>query len=170
MTTMTSRYEIRAIDPDVVAALRNLDDAGRRPRIAIDQSGGSPMRCCLRVSRPGESAALVSYAPLRRWAIEHDVDPGAYVEVGPVFIHPEPCPGVDGDGIPSELFGSTKVFRAYDASGTILGGRLVPPDDHPDQVLEEMFVDPAVALVHVRALEFGCFTFEVRRVTADRRL
>jgi hypothetical protein len=26
-----------------------------------------------------------------------------------------------------------------------------------------MFADPRVALVHARALEFGCFTFEVRR-------
>jgi uncharacterized protein DUF1203 len=85
------------------------------------------------------------------------------------FIHPQPCGGPVGDGIPSELFPSWKVFRAYDADGTILGGRLVRPDDHPDQVLEEMFAEPNVALIHVRALEFGCFTFEVRRVTADRQ-
>jgi hypothetical protein len=26
-----------------------------------------------------------------------------------------------------------------------------------------MFADPAVALVHARAVEFGCFTFEARR-------
>jgi hypothetical protein len=166
---MTSRYEIRAIEPAVVAALRERDDAGRPPRLASDGDGGSPMRCCLRVSRPDEPTALVSYAPLRRWAVETGAKPGPYEELGPVFIHPQQCGGYPGEGIPSELFPSTKVFRGYDESGTILGGRLVTPADRPDQALEEMFSDPAIALIHVRALEFGCFTFEVRRVTADRR-
>ena len=63
------------------------------------------------------------------------------------------------------------MLRAYSADGRILGGQLVDPD--PDgspvpveSVLAEMFVDPAVALIHGRALEFGCFTFEVRRAVA----
>ncbi|MGW3510169.1 DUF1203 domain-containing protein, partial [Streptomyces sp. NPDC000994] len=33
-------------------------------------SCGAPLRCCLRRSEPGERIALVSYAPLRRWAAE----------------------------------------------------------------------------------------------------
>jgi hypothetical protein len=60
------------------------------------------------------------------------------------------------------------VLRAYGENGCILGGRLVDaaPDGSPvavESALAEMFADPAVAFVHGRALEFGCFTFEVRR-------
>src|SRR5580704_10082337 len=150
MTTMTSRYEIRAIEPAVAAALRERDDAGHQPRIVTDDDGGSPLRCCLRPSCPGEQIALVSYAPLRRWADETGAQPGPYDEVGPVFIHPQPCDGPADAGIPTELMGATRVFRGYDADGSIVGGRLVPSSEQPERVLEEIFDDPAVALVHVR--------------------
>jgi uncharacterized protein DUF1203 len=169
MTTMTCSYEIRAIEPAVAAALRDCDDAGNPPRMVTDHDGGSPLRCCLRPSDRHEPIALVAYAPLRRWAIQTGAEPGPYDEVGPVFIHPQACRGPAHDGIPAELCGAARVFRGYNADGAIVGGRLVAAGERPDRVLEEMFVDPAVALVHVRALEFGCFTFEVRRVTADRR-
>ncbi|MDQ1010121.1 hypothetical protein QFZ82_004606 [Streptomyces sp. V4I23] len=32
-----------------------------------------------------------------------------------------------------------------------------------DGMLRDVFAGPAVALVHVRAVEFGCFMVEVRR-------
>ncbi|GGU90849.1 hypothetical protein GCM10010275_29750 [Streptomyces litmocidini] len=40
--------------------------------------------------------------------------------------------------------------------------RAVPADGF-DRALAEAFADPAVVLVHVRAVEYGCFDFEVRR-------
>jgi uncharacterized protein DUF1203 len=162
-------FRIRAISPDVLSELRERDDAGRPPRPVTDEAGGSPLRCCLRRSLPGERIALVSYAPLHRWARETAADPGPYDETGPVFIHPEPCEGPPpGPGYPAALAGTSKVFRAYSADGRILGGRLVGADQTAGPavagaVLSQMFEDPAVALVHVRAVEFGCFTFEARR-------
>jgi hypothetical protein len=67
------------------------------------------------------------------------------------------------------VHGSRRVLRAYSADGRILGGRLTEPDEVDDPgsaaaVLAEVFADPDVALVHVRAVEFGCFTFEIRRL------
>jgi hypothetical protein len=92
------------------------------------------------------------------------VDPAAYDEVGPVFIHPTPCAGRDDDGsYPDELRGGPRVFRAYDHHGRILGGRLVQPDEDPERALDEVFRDDRVAVVHARALVFGCFTFAVER-------
>jgi len=35
--------------------------------------------------------------------------------------------------------------------------------DSHEALLADIFTDPLVALVHVRAVEFGCFLFEVRR-------
>lgn len=61
-------YTAHPIPPTVLEELRTTDDAGRAPAPATDDEGGAPLRCCLRRSRAGERIALVSYAPLRRWA------------------------------------------------------------------------------------------------------
>jgi len=171
MTTVTHKrtgFEVRPIPADVLAELRVRDDAGNPPIRLIDPDGGAPLRCCLRPSQPAEWVSLVSYAPLRRWAAEAGAEPGPYDEVGPVFIHDEPCSGPAGAGYPPSLADARRVMRAYSADGRILGGRLYEPGPgagprDAESVLADMFADPHVALVHVRALEFGCFTFEVRR-------
>lgn len=161
------------------AALKELrvsDDSGRavEPFAAgsandhVD-SVGSPLRCCLRPIREGERVALVSYAPLRRWAEERGVRPGAYDECGPVFIHAGECGGPDGNrtGYPFARPGALRTLRRYDADGHIVGGRFfeIPEDAEAgfDAAFAEAFAEPDVVLVHVRALEYGCFHFELRR-------
>jgi hypothetical protein len=171
MTTAThvmTGLDVRAIGADVVRELRVTDDAGNRPRLLVDSDGGSPLRCCLLPVRPGERVALVSYAPLRRWARETGAAPGPYEETGPVFIHPEPCGGPDGPGFPVQICGGRRVFRTYSPAGSITGGLLVEPGQlarpgEAERILARQLEDPDVALVHVRAVEYGCFLFEVRR-------
>lgn len=169
MTTVT--YQPAAIPPHVLEELRRGDDAGVVPRPYVYDMDGAPLRCCLRRSRAGERISLVSYAPLRRWAAQTGADPGAYDEVGPVFIHTGRCQGPDpAGGYPFAETGALRVFRRYSGDGRILGGAVVrlPKDLRQaqltvDQALDAAFADPAVALVHVRAVEFGCFQYEVRR-------
>ncbi|CAM5426382.1 hypothetical protein SVIOM74S_01738 [Streptomyces violarus] len=62
-----------------------------------------------------------------------------------------------------------RTVRRYSAEGHILGGRLVEEPGDFDEALAEAFDDPAVALVHVRAVEYGCFLYEVRRGREVRR-
>lgn len=166
-THTETAFTVRPIPADVIRQLLEADDAGNPPRLLTDDGGGSPLRCCLQPSRPGERIALVSYAPLRRWARETGAEPGPYDEVGPVFIHPDGCDGPSEPGFPRWL-ASHRMLRAYSAAGQILGGRLFEPGAEPDPagaeaLVAEIFADPDVALVHARAVEFGCFTFEVRR-------
>ncbi|WP_221352429.1 DUF1203 domain-containing protein [Streptomyces beigongshangae] len=185
---MTSHHA-RAVGPRVSKELRDRDDAGR-PRTAVeDTEGGAPLRCCLRRSRPGERVVLVSYAPLRRWAAETGARPGAYDEQGPVFLHAGECrgPGTAATGYPFVRPGVLRVLRRYSADGHILGGHLlkIPEtadrtidgavdetirketakeiDEVVDAALTDAFAAPEVALVHVRAVEYGCFLYEVRR-------
>ncbi|MCC5480290.1 DUF1203 domain-containing protein [Streptomyces sp. NPDC059680] len=153
-------YTARPIPSRSLKELRTADDAGRPLAPFTDEEGGAPLRCCLRRSEPGERIALVSYAPLRRWAAETGADPGAYDEQGPVFIHADECPGPSPD--PALPFTDAhRVLRRYSADGRILGGRLTD-DDFPS-ALSEAFADPEVAVVQVRAVEYGCFLYEVRR-------
>ncbi|WP_061297318.1 DUF1203 domain-containing protein [Herbidospora cretacea] len=146
---------IEPIPPATVTALLGTDDAGHAPRFGVDAEGGSPLRCCLTKARPGERVALLTYAPLRRWAR----DPGPYDEEGPVFVHAEPCSGPGSGGWPAAHRGVARVLRAYDERGHILGGRLVPAEGDPESVARELLREAAV--VHVRAVEFGCFQFSV---------
>ncbi|MET9802606.1 DUF1203 domain-containing protein [Streptomyces sp. NPDC006368] len=103
-----------------------------------------------------------------RWAAGAGVDPGPYDECGPVFVHAEECGGqTSGPRYPAGLHGARRVLRAYGAQGRILGGTLIElPRERAaevDGVLRDVFADPEVALVHVRAVEFGCFMVEIRR-------
>ncbi|WP_425833692.1 DUF1203 domain-containing protein [Streptomyces fractus] len=168
-----TRYTALPITEAALKELRTTDDAGRamRPFTATDDASvGSPLRCCLRPVAAGERVALVSYAPLRRWADETGATPGAYDEQGPVFIHAEDCggPAPDRTGHPFTRPGALRTLRRYDARGHIAGGRLLElPADDPtaaiDAALDEAFSDPEVVLVHVRAVEYGCLHFAVPR-------
>ncbi|WP_330457868.1 DUF1203 domain-containing protein [Streptomyces sp. NBC_00820] len=158
-------YTARPLPPTTLRELRVHDDAGRPMAPFTDEEGGSPLRCCLRHSTPGEVIALVSYAPLRRRAAETGTDPGAYDEQGPVFVHAGECTGPDGHGLP--FTNAHRTVRRYSADGRILGGRLVEDPAGSQSAFadafSEAFADPEVALVHVRAVEYGCFLYEVRR-------
>ncbi|MFC5665314.1 DUF1203 domain-containing protein [Kitasatospora misakiensis] len=153
---------VRAVDPAVHRALLVRDDAGRPPVRSVDETGGAPLRCCLTRARAGERIALLSYAPLRRWAAETGAEPGPYDELGPVFVHDGPCEGPAGPGWPAGFHRGERVLRAYDRRGHILGGVLVGPDA-AEAGAAALLADPEVAVVHVRAVDFGCFMHEVRR-------
>ncbi len=160
-TTAPTALRVRPIDPAVLRQLRVQDDAGRPPVHCVDPTGGAPLRCCLTRARPGERIALLSFAPLRRWAEETGVDPGPYDEQGPVFVHAEECGGA-GPQWPGDFHGSERVLRAYDGRGHILRGVPVTPDA-AEAAARALLADPEVAVVHVRALAFGCFLHEIRR-------
>ncbi|KOX11453.1 DUF1203 domain-containing protein [Streptomyces sp. NRRL B-3648] len=171
-----TRYSVLPIDTAVLKELRVADDAGRpcAPYIATHDDLNSPLRCCLRPITLGERIALVSYAPLRRWAAARATDPGAYDEQGPVFIHADDCGGfAPRENYPFDRPGALRNLRRYDARGHIAGGRLleIPADATAgfDAALDDAFNDPDVVLVHVRAVEYGCFHFEVRRPSTEEQ-
>jgi hypothetical protein len=144
---MEADFEIVPIPP---ADLTRLRDEGRT---WIDGDGGSPLRCCLRDSEPGDVVVVASYGP--------PGGSGAYEERGPVFVHAAPCAG-HGGGYPASFLDRSQVFRAYDDAGTIADAVLVEPGDH-ERALVRLFGDPAVVLVQSRNVLYGCFSFAIPR-------
>jgi hypothetical protein len=133
-----------------------LDEAGNRLAVQVDTGGGSPLRCCLRESAPGEQVLLIAYTP--------PGTRGAYAERGPVFIHAGPCSGyLTPDRYPPALSHRQQVVRAYDQDGRIADGVLASDGDHAMAVIGELLGRADVALVHLRNVGYGCYNFAVRR-------
>jgi Protein of unknown function (DUF1203) len=155
---ITSRLVFEPIPSSELQEIRaaGRDEAGNAVTPQTDAEGGSPLRCCLRETRPGERVLLIAYTP--------PGTSGAYAERGPVFIHAEPCGGYrTPHQYPPELGGRSQVVRAYDHHGRIADGTLVRDSDHAEAVIREMLARPHVALVHLRNVGYGCYNFAVRR-------
>jgi hypothetical protein len=147
-----------AIPPGELEKIRQAgtDEAGNRLIPRVDAEGGSPLRCCLRESRPGELALLIAYTP--------PGPSGPYAERGPVFVHPDPCAGYPSPHVyPPALRHRPQVVRAYDHDGRITDGVLAGNGDHAETVIRELLARPQVALVHLRNVGYGCYNCAVRR-------
>jgi hypothetical protein len=118
-------------------------------------NGGSPVRCCLRETRPGERVMLIAYTP--------PGTAGAYAERGPVFVHADPCEGYPTPRrYPPGLRHRMQVVRAYDRQGRIADGVLAADGLQAEAVIAEMLARPDVELVHLRNVGYGCYNFAVR--------
>lgn len=141
---------VHALSEEVLAGAR--EAAGRDEyHELVAESAGAPLRCCLRKAREGEPLVLFRYTP--------GAGRGPYEELGPVFIHAEPCDGQAG-GFPAELGRSPRVLRAYTAGGRIHGGVVAQPGAL-EQGVEDLLAEPEVVEVQVRSLSHGCFLFAV---------
>ena len=157
-TPAEGRLIFEAIPPAKLQEIRaaGADEAGNRLAVQADTAGGSPLRCCLRESAPGERVLLIAYTPPGTH--------GAYAERGPVFIHAEPCNGYLTPGrYPPALSHRPQVVRAYDQDGRIADGVLVSDGEHAITVIRGLLARPDVTLVHLRNVGYGCYNFAVRR-------
>jgi hypothetical protein len=156
MSLTTQSFVIAALpagDLDRIRATGE-DDFGNPVRQIEDETGGSPLRCCLREARAGEDIALIAYRPFP-WL-------GPYAEVGPVFIHAQACDGYTApDRYPVGFAHRRQLLRAYDFDRRICDA--VPVKDGPqaERVLSWLLSRPEVDFVHSRNLEWGCYMFSV---------
>jgi hypothetical protein len=157
---MTLTFE--AIPAAELAAIRaaGRDEAGNALTVEVDAEGGSPLRCCLRTTRPGEKVLLIAYTP--------PGGRGGYAERGPVFIHAEPCEGYrTPHEYPPDLYGREQTVRAYNERGRIEDGTYVLDGEDADRAIADLLARPGVTLVQVRNVGFGCYNFAVRRGATD---
>ena len=172
VTTTTKTFTARAIPADVVAELRARDDSGNAPEPILDRDGGSPLRCCLRMTLPAaRNAEAVACQVTRDGKPLHDakelakaLDWTPMITSGFTF-YPRAYPlRAVMPGWPEDYRGLPRVLRAYGANGRIRGGVVVPEGAvNPKELVDQVFADPEVAFIHARALIFGCFTFAIER-------
>jgi hypothetical protein len=155
-TAGTGALTFEAIPAAELAEIRaaGRDEAGNSLTVQAD-NGGSPVRCCLRETRPGERVMLIAYTP--------PGTAGAYAERGPVFVHADPCEGYPTPRrYPPGLRHRMQLVRAYDRQGRIADGVLAADGLQAEAVIAEMLARPDVELVHLRNVGYGCYNFAVR--------
>jgi hypothetical protein len=145
---------ISAVELDAIRATMR-DSAGNKLAVETDEGGGSPLRCCLRETGPGEKVLLISYMP--------PGGTGGYAERGPVFIHAESCGGYTTASLyPPELRHRRQTVRAYNEQGRIEDGVLADDGEHAEKVIEDLLARPDVVLVQLRNVGYGCYNFAAR--------
>ena len=129
-----------------------------KPERRLSDGAGVPCRHCLEEVAQGQAYLVLAYCPF----------PAAqpYAEVGPIFLHAEPCSAYrENEAIPAMyLNGEPRLLRGYDRDNRIVygTGKVVPP---PDMAVyaRVLLGDPAVAYVHVRSSANNCFAFRIDR-------
>lgn len=159
MTTTTTGLKVHPINDAELAEVRHrgVDRWGNIPE-AFRGDGGEQLRCCLRRARPGEMLWVIAHAPLsvqRPWR-----------EVGPVFVHAQPCTSYDANqGLPDLIDGRALVLRSYAPDGAMYyaGNRITHPDDDVGAILEELLANRDILEVHLRNVQAQCFIARVTR-------
>jgi hypothetical protein len=149
---MTYRIEaIPAAELERIRAEGN-DEAGNENRPFTEQEGGSPLRCCLRKSQPGERIMLIAYTP--------PGPAGPYAERGPVFVHANACDGYTADrGYPLAMTRSAQIVRGYDHNGNMAEATVETNATDAERQLTKLAAQPHIRTVHIRNAAAGCFNF-----------
>ncbi|GAA0585731.1 DUF1203 domain-containing protein [Paractinoplanes ferrugineus] len=148
-------FVVSPISADWLSTVRRsgVDDSGRCYDTFTAAEAGAPLRCCLRDAAAGERLALVAYRP--------GGTAGAYREIGPVFVHADPCAGYRRPGAyPAGFRGRRQVLRAYDRDGRIADAILAEGGD-AEAGIERLLGRPEVAVLHSRNVLYGCYMFAI---------
>ncbi len=132
------------------------DANGQAPERHISDGGSMPCRHCLKHIPAGEAYLILAYRPF----------PAAqpYAEVGPVFLHAEPCARHDAKAGAPEIAETWEqvLIRGYGADDRIVygTGRVVPIADLRCG-LETILEHPGVRYVHARSESNNCYQCRV---------
>ncbi|MGH6718907.1 MAG: DUF1203 domain-containing protein [Alphaproteobacteria bacterium] len=149
-----------AIPSDRAGALRAgaIDANGHAPERKVSDGGGLPCRHCLDDVAAGAPYLVLAYRPF----------PAAqpYAEVGPIFVHADPCPRHDENGglPPIVTRRETVLMRGYGQDDRIVygTGSVVRTGDL-ESAAAALLARNDIAYVHVRSASYNCFQFRIDR-------
>ena len=152
----TSNYRVVPISTEIADAARRAVQAGARDHayVKVDSPTGYPCRHCLRWAQPGEQVILFPYASIPAGR--------PYSEMGPIFVHAQPCPRYESTEQYPADFREGRVIRAYDREQNMIAAENVNGRD-PETLIEKLFENPEVEFIQVRSADRGCYTFRIER-------
>jgi hypothetical protein len=137
------------------------DANGQAPEVAVSDGDGVPCRHCLQQVTAGERYLILAHRPFPA--------PQPYAELGPIFLHAEPCERHADVGLPpAEVLQSARyLIRGYSANDRIVygSGQVVPTADLP-QAAAALLALPQIAYVHVRSASNNCYQFRIERAAS----
>ena len=135
-----------------------LDANGHEPEIHVSDGGGVPCRHCQQDVAKGERYLILAYCPFPR--------PQPYAEIGPIFLHAEPCRRYpDTDRVPAMfLKRESYLLKGYDPDDRIVYGigQIVGSAEIADAASRILGRDE-VRYVHVRSALNNCFSCRIDR-------
>jgi hypothetical protein len=154
---MQLRYS--GIPSDMAAAYRagSQDANGQVPERKISDGSGVPCRHCLSRVAKGEPYLVLAYRPFPQ--------PQPYAEVGPIFLHAEPCEAYAGEELPPrEHQGDGRILRGYGSDNRIVYGTgVVVRNEDIEPRAKAILARSDVAYVHMRSSTNNCFTLRIDR-------
>ena len=134
------------------------DANGQKPERHISDGDGVPCRHCQRDVAAGEAYLILAYRPFDA------AQP--YAEVGPIFLHAEPCERYPVTGEPPAMFlqRESYLLKGYHPNDRIYygTGRIVPSAEVA-AAAAEILARPDVAYVHVRSALNNCYQCRIER-------
>ncbi len=134
------------------------DANGMPPERHISDGDGVPCRHCLKNVDAGDAYLILAHRPFDA------AQP--YAEVGPIFLHADPCDAYADHGQVPELHrgGEPRIVRGYGSDSRIVygTGRVVTGDEIADYAAELLSRDD-IAFVHVRSSTNNCYAFRIDR-------
>ncbi|KAB2851244.1 MAG: DUF1203 domain-containing protein [Hyphomicrobiaceae bacterium] len=148
-----------AMDTSLVRDLQAgaVDANGQPPERAVALEDGLPCRHCLADIERGEAFLVLAHRPFPAKQ--------PYAEVGPIFVHAEPCKRGGGDDkLPPFLDSPHYIVRGYGANDRIVygTGQVTPTRDIP-AAAKALLADSRVAYVHVRSASNNCYHCRIER-------
>ena len=148
-----------ALPTDAVRALQaGAPDANDQPPERVLAEGtGNPCRHCLKPIAEGAPMLILAYRPFPA--------PQPYAEVGPIFLHAEPCErAAPSHELPEILASPEYIVRGYGANDRIVYGTGgVVARARIAARAAELLANPAIAYLHVRSARNNCYQCRVER-------
>lgn len=135
-----------------------VDANGHLPERHISAGDGVPCRHCLQDVPEGQPFLVLAYRPFP--------EPQPYAEVGPIFLHADPCPRYPetSDLPPIALERERFLIRGYSADNRIVygTGQMVETTTLTEAAAQ-LLARPEVAYIHMRSATNSCYQCRIER-------
>lgn len=134
------------------------DANGQAPEVHVSAGDGVPCRHCQQDVAEGARYLILAYSPFPR--------PQPYAEIGPIFLHAEPCRRYPAtERVPAMFLArESYLLKGYGGDDRIVYGTgQIVPSAELDSAAAGILARDDVDYVHVRSALNNCFSCRIDR-------